>query len=141
MAKRPVKKISPTDKKIAALVKRMKALENQSFAQKLLIDDLGNKLEQAENTIKRLDNPYQIQVPYQTSAPQSHSCSGCGPDLFGCVTCVICGKLLYYTITTTTSSDSTISVGTMVSASETLPLLADSDIEIVWSPLDFETKE
>jgi hypothetical protein len=145
MAKSTVKKTSPTDKKIAALNKRMKALENQSFAQKLLIDDLESKLEQADSAIKRLNEPIQHPFQWQTNipSPQAHSCQGGYPDVFGSVTCMTCGKLLY----TVTATVGTVTSTGRVSLPETmpLPLLPDEDIEILWTEpwtiSDNKTKE
>ena len=61
-------------KTLEVLLKKVETLENQSFAQKLTIDELENKLEIAERLIKQVqENPFGIptvNVPYvQTPAP------------------------------------------------------------------------
>ena len=49
-------------KKVEQLLERIEALENQGFAQKLLIDELENQVERLQNQIKNF-NPYTI-FPY-----------------------------------------------------------------------------
>lgn len=97
-------------KTIEFLVKKMEALEDQSFAQKLVIDELESKMQLAEAAVKQLqENPFgfpattpYVQTPYPyTPAPQvqtlpapytyTHSCTASAPDWAGSVYCTTCG--------------------------------------------------
>lgn len=98
------------------LLKKVEALENQSFAQKLLIDELEGKLQQAEATIQRVkDNPFNIptistppvSVPY-TPYVYGHICAAGMPDVTGSTHCVACGALMSLDVTYTISSSSSV---------------------------------
>ena len=96
-------------KTIDLLVNKVEALENQSFIQKVAIDELENKLQQAEILIKQIqEDPFNIQnapyvtTPFVQSAPPvaplilpqityTHVCVGGAPDWTGTVHCTSCG--------------------------------------------------
>ena len=134
MAKSPGRKSSQTSKKkLDALAKRVEALEDQSFAQRMLIDELEKQLEVAEKAIKDVkENSFNFswppQQPYQQHA---HACSPGPMDMFGNVTCSTCGSLMW-TITTTCGS------GTYGDTSGTYSV---DDIDITWSDSDELTKK
>ena len=72
-------------KTLELLLKKLETLENQSFAQKLAIDELENKLQRAETLIKQVrENPFGV-VTY------SHVCVAGAPDWTGASYCTICG--------------------------------------------------
>jgi hypothetical protein len=139
---------SPIRKTLEHLIKKIEALEDQSFAQKLLIDELENKLSRAEQTIKQVqENPFG--VPYQpypynpqpapaqsvpTPYPYYHNCVGGMPDSMGNTHCVQCGALLYGVSWTISSTADIASAST-----DTEPVL---DLDISWViPDDPNTKE
>ena len=142
MAKSPVRKSPPAIKKtLDALAKRIKALEDQSFAQQLLIDDLESKLEQAEKSIKDVrDNPFHVpytSTPVPTPAPlhpgyvTHHTCVGGQSDFWtGAVHCTISGALMYsLSWTVTSTSDGTSLCLTDPAGADTEPVL---DLDISW---------
>lgn len=103
---------SPIRKTIELLLKKVEALENQSFSQKLIIDELENRLEQSEKALKEVkDNPFgnipQF-IPYNAPAPMpvlpppplqiqpfytpnTHLCQAGPMDSAGNSHCVTCG--------------------------------------------------
>lgn len=84
------------------LMKKVETLEDQGFAQKLLIDDLENKLLRAEEAIKNLkENPFGItstlrnNLPLYTTATSTyHTCIPSVSDYLGNTYCVTCGVLM-----------------------------------------------
>ncbi len=114
MAKRLVKKTSLVAK-IAVLIERIEALENQGFAQKLMIDELENKLEKAEKSINDFHNIWSpvTSSPYNGMTYGAHACQAGYPDMSGNATCIVCGKHVY-TVTTT--------LGTSISTSTLSPI-------------------
>jgi hypothetical protein len=109
-------------KTIDSLLKKVEALENQSFAQKLALDELENKLQTAEAHVKILqDNSfgYPVIVPSQWPATpppaptvpypyQPHTCTAGLPDWAGSVYCTGCGShMTGPSWTVTSTSDST----------------------------------
>lgn len=113
-------------KDIEILLKKVEALENQSFAQKLAIDELENKLQLAEDQLKQLkQNPFGLSVPFVQPTPyipnkqltypyvpsnNPHVCTPGLPDYAGTTYCTTCGGLIIsgpWTITTTTCNTTT----------------------------------
>jgi len=74
---------SPIRKSLEYLIKKVEDLEDQSFAQKLLIDELENKLSKAEETLKKIvEDPFglgtvrTITSSWPTPSPYpSHTCT------------------------------------------------------------------
>lgn len=116
---------SPIRKTIELLLKKIEALENQGFSQKLVIDELENRLEQAEQSLLQVkENPFanipQF-IPYNAPAPmplmpllplqppyqplQLHICVGGPMDSAGNSWCVTCGNQMnsVWTITSGTT--------------------------------------
>jgi hypothetical protein len=99
------------------LIKKIEALENQSFAHKLLLDELEKKLQQAEETIQRLqDDPFGINkygaIPapytpkYSPVVSSNHHCTAGMPDANGLAVCTVCGSPVY-TVTITSNTTPT----------------------------------
>jgi len=89
------------------LLKKVEQLENEGFAQKLAIDELENKLQQAEETIKSIkDNPFGFTSTGYTGLPivtpivtpqqlhNMHVCQQGYPDYLGNTFCVTCGSFM-----------------------------------------------
>jgi len=154
---------SPIRKSLEHLIKKVEALEDQSFAQKLLIDELENKLQQAEETLKQVkENPFNIpsinvpfvqipapiapQVqpqPWTTTPyyPYGHICTPGPMDWTGGSHCTSCGaQLTGPTWTITSTSDSTelcLADPASQSSSDVEPTL---DLDIFWVIPDEPTK-
>jgi hypothetical protein len=141
---------SPIRKTLEHLIKKVEALEDQSFAQKLLIDDLENRLSRAEQTIKQVQenpfgipyqpypyNPQPAPMPLVSPAPPQytyHHCVGGTPDVAGNSFCVQCGALMYGISWTVLSTPHVTSTST-----DTEPVL---DLDISWViPDDLNTKD
>lgn len=120
------------------LLKKVEQLENQGFAQKLAIDELENKLQQAEETIKTIkDNPFGFTstgytgLPIVTpiATPQQlhtiHVCQAGYPDYLGNTYCVTCGS---YMNGVTYTSDTYTLTGTIKSFSDVESISEDIDI-------------
>lgn len=119
------------------LLKKVEQLENQGFAQKLAIDELENKLQQAEETIKTIkDNPFGFTsgtytggISIGTTAPPLqpavHVCQSSYPDYLGNTYCVTCGSYMNgvtYTLTGTIKSFSDVeSISEDIDISSLLP--------------------
>ncbi len=109
---------SPIRKTLEILLKKVEALENQSFAQKLLLDELENKLSAAEEIIKKMkEDPLGLgsvtvasQWPVSTPQPyypiKTHTCvpvtDWTGTYCAGCGTYMSPGPT--YTVTSTSDS-------------------------------------
>ena len=89
------------------LLKKVEQLENEGFAQKLAIDELENKLQRAEETIKSIkDNPFGFTSTGYTGLPivtpivlpqqlhNMHVCQAGYPDYLGNVYCSTCGSFM-----------------------------------------------
>lgn len=147
-------------KTIEILLKKVEALEDQSFAQKLLIDELENKLQRAEQTIKQVqENPFNLPIvttpfvqplpPLITPAlpqphyqPGNHGCIPGQPDWSGGTYCTICGAHISgptWTITSTSCDSTTLCLADPASQSSTdvEPIL---DLDISWVIPDEPTK-
>lgn len=119
------------------LLKKVEQLENQGFAQKLAIDELENKLQQAEDTIKSIkDNPFGITpgyagLPIMTPivTPQQlhnvHVCQAGYPDYLGNTYCCTCGSFMSGV---TYTSDTYTLTGTIKSFSNVESISEDIDI-------------
>lgn len=120
------------------LLKKVEQLENQGFAQKLAIDELENKLQQAEETIKTIkDNPFGFTSTGYTGLPivtpivmpqqlhNVHVCQAGYPDYLGNTYCVACGS--YMSGVTYTSGTYTLT-GTIKSFSDVESISEDIDI-------------
>lgn len=125
-------KTSGIRKTIEILLKKVEALENQSFAQKLVIDELENKLQLAETLIKQVqENPFGIPLSAPslwTSPPapmplirSSHVCTVGTVDQTGAAYCTTCGAHMSgpsWTITSTSDKTSSY-IGVPASQSST----------------------
>lgn len=119
-------------KTIEQLIKKVETLENQSFGQKLLIDELENKLLHAEETLKQVKENSGF-VPFNPNYYQTgkHACVPMPPDQFGAINCAVCNAYLKsttFTITTTNTSSSA-AVLTDQSSTDVEPTL---DLDISW---------
>lgn len=94
------------------LIKKVETLENQSFAQRLHIDELENKLSKAEEVVKQMkEDPLGIgklvSVPSvwpATPLIANHTCIPSSPDTAGSIHCAVCGAYmtgLTWTVTST----------------------------------------
>ncbi len=130
MAKSRSKRITLKD-----LIKKIELLENQGFAQKLVIDELESKLQRAEDTIKSIkDNPFgftsggyvgmPVTTPVSPLTPRVHVCQGSLPDYLGNTYCIICCGLM---------SSVTYTMGTY-----TLPVTiqSSSDVQSISEDID-----
>jgi hypothetical protein len=136
----------PIRKTLESLVKKVEELENQSFAQKLHIDELESKLARTEETLKQVqENPFgvpTVTVPSVWPAvPANHMCvQGSG---IASGTCMICGALLNgngLTWTITSTSDSTYLVDQLAQSSSGVEPDLDFDISLE-VPNDFFKKD
>lgn len=155
-------------KTIEVLLKKVETLENESFAQKLAIDELENKLQQAETLIKQVqENPFGIvnipniwtnppapvamppsQLQPNTLAPPQqyphnvHTCVGGLPDWAGSIYCVSCGVHMSgasWTVTST-SDQTTLCLADPTSQSST-GVEDTQEFDISWIlPFDPEVK-
>lgn len=135
-------------KTIELLLKKVETLENQSFAQKLAIDELENKLQLAEALIKQVqDNPFgpisapniiwpaippPLPPPPQVTQPQwapstvpsythTHVCAAGVLDWTGATYCAQCGAYMSgpsWTVTST-SDKTTLCLADPASQSST----------------------
>jgi hypothetical protein len=83
-------------KTIQILIEKVKTLENESFMQKLLIDELENKLQVCERTMDQLKaDPFanfpKVAPPPQLGLPISHTCIPGYLNVGGATYCKICG--------------------------------------------------
>lgn len=136
MAKSPVRRSSTAaKKKIDSLTARIEALEDQSFAQRLLIDELESKIEQMEKTVKDVrENPFQMSwptIPPQQQYSGGHTCFPGHADMLGNTVCTICGALMSTGVT----------ISNTVTYGDTSGTYAADDIEIVWDAGEFTKKE
>lgn len=134
---------SPIRKTIEHLIKKVEELENQSFAQKLHIDELENKLARAEEAIKQVqDNPFlaPVSVPSVWPAtptlplpPNFHVCIAGPVDWTGASYCATCGAHMSgptWTITSTSDGTSfNLADPSAQSSSNVEPVL---DLDISW---------
>lgn len=110
---------SPIRKVVEKLIKKVEALEDQGFAQKLLIDELEGKLARQEEELKQIkENPFGVvSVPFvqtPTIYPPPHTCTPGYADTTGGTNCTQCGKYMPnvyyappYTITCNSTADTT----------------------------------
>lgn len=127
------------------LLKKVEQLENQGFAQKLAIDELENKLQQAEDTIKIIkDNPFGFTSTSYTGLPivtpvvmpqqlhNVHVCQTGYPDYLGNTYCVTCGSYM---------SGVTYTSGTYSMGSYTLPIAQQlsPDVESISEDIDISS--
>ncbi len=127
-------------KTIEQLIKKVETLENQSFGQKLLIDELEGKLAKAQEEVEKLkNNPFAVNVPYVQTAPLVppqqvyHVCQPGPTDWTGGSYCTICGaQLTGLTWTVTSTADGTQILGDPMANSSTgvEPTL---DLDISWA--------
>ena len=136
---------SPIRKTLEHLIKKVEELENQSFAQKLHIDELENKLSRAEETLKQVqENPFSlspINVPsvWPAAAPtlpiplNQHICIAGPVDWTGGSYCITCGAHMSGPTWTITSTSDSTSFGladpSAQSSSDVEPVL---DLDISW---------
>lgn len=134
---------SPIRKSLEHLIKKVEALENQSFAQQLHVDELENKLSKAEEVIRQMkEDPFGIgkltTTPFvQTVQPPPwnppvlhypiayHICNPGPSDSTGLSHCTICGTTFSPVWTTTCTSSGPASQ----SSSDVEPTL---DLDISW---------
>lgn len=137
------------EKVLSELAKKVEALENQSFAQKLLIDELENKLSSAEEMIRKMqEDPFGIgkltTVPYSAphSYKQNHVCTPGQLDWTGGSHCTICGAYLApssWTVTCNTDNMTYLPIGNIASDLSSDVKLTLEDIPCV-SSIDTLTK-
>lgn len=152
-------------KTLEHLIKKVETLENQSFGQKLLIDELENKLQAAETLIQKIqENPFglgAVNVPFVQPAPPPlvtqpqyipntplfpwppHTCTPGNPDWTGGIYCTGCGANMAgptWTITSTSDGTSfTLADPASQSSSDVEPVL---DLDVSWIvPDDFPKKD
>lgn len=151
-------KTSGIKKTIETLRKKVESLEDLVFARQLFIDELENRLQRAEDTIKRVsENPFNLPVmaPFvqiQPSVPPTlqpqraqpwvinpmHSCTPV-TDTAGNTFCATCGVLMSGLTWLTTSTNTT-----MCSADLTSQSTSDVEpiIDISWDiPDDIKEKD
>ena len=158
-------KTTPIRKTIEHLIKKVEALENQSFGQKLLIDELEAKLQRTEDKLKEVqENPFNLplinvpfvqtppppQIPQQQIIPllqpypyNFHTCTPGPTDWTGGASCVTCGAHMFGpTWTITSTADNTtlcLADPSAQSSSDVEPVL---DLDISWVlPDDFNKKD
>lgn len=149
-------------KTLELLLKKVETLENQTFMQKIHIDELENKLTSAEETIKKMKEdpwglgpvtvpfvqpvapPLTLPLPLPTAPyqPTYHVCTMSQPDWAGSTYCTICGTHMTgptWTVTTNTSGGTTLELGDPASqsSSDVEPTL---DLDISWIIPDEPTK-
>lgn len=156
---------SPIRKTIERLIKKVEDLEDQSFAQKLQIDELENKLQRTEDKLKEYQaNPFNlpmINVPFvQTPAPApmpqtqqlpwnipgypyTHVCTPGATDWTGGCYCTSCGaQISGPTWTITSTADNTTLCLADPSAQSSTDVEPALDLEISWIvPDDFNKKD
>lgn len=103
----------PLKKTVEVLLEKIEILENQSFTQKLIIDELESKLSALEERVSRsleYTSPYPPLLPQLAPQPCQNHLWPQYPDSSGNSCCTACGKLLGTTriITTTTISSGKI---------------------------------
>lgn len=132
-------------KTIELLLKKIEALENQSFSQKLVIDELEGRLQLAEETVRRIqENPFAglptfqplnipvVNPPLPPPPPFNlHVCTGGPVDSAGNSWCTICGMHMTpawqpYVITSGTTICSTDP------ASQSSTGVEEFDLDINW---------
>jgi hypothetical protein len=147
-------KTKPTGlrKSLEILIKRVEALENQCFGQKLLIDELDGKLQRAEEHINKLkEDPFTIAswplppaAPYSSApySPPVHYCTPGTTDWTGSTYCSSCGAHMYgpsWTVTSTSDGTSLcLADPTVQSSADVEPML---DIDITWTLPEDTTKK
>jgi hypothetical protein len=141
----------PIRKTLESLIKKVEELENQSFAQKLHIDELESKLARTEETLKYVQkNPFGIPTvtvpsvwPATPQNPYAHVCVAGLPDWTGVAYCTTCGTYMsgQSWIVTSTSDSTSFNLADPLaqSSSNVEPVL---DLDISWEvPDDFPNKK